>query len=100
MKNMRMPIIIITPVIVFIVGFYSVLNNKYRKNVANSEKIKIGMSSEEVLEIMGPPKKVLRSYFADSDSLYFYQPPLMASNGIEIFFCRGRVNRVSNYEGT
>ena len=52
------------------------------------------MNTKEVMEIMGPPKKILKSCFADSDSLYFYQPPFKASLGIKYFFKTGLVNRV------
>jgi outer membrane protein assembly factor BamE (lipoprotein component of BamABCDE complex) len=100
MKKIKSLTLVLAIVLVSVTGYFFYLNNKYWKNVKNSQSIKLGMNTEQVLEIMGPPKRTLKSYFADSDSLYFYQPPFMASDGIEIFFKRGRVNRIASYEGS
>jgi hypothetical protein len=100
MNKIKFLMLVITAVIIFVARYFFYLNNMYWENVRNSENIRIGMSTQEVIEIMGLPEEVLKSYVADSDSLYFYQPPIMASDGIQIFFYKGRVNRVVNYEGT
>ena len=56
---------------------------RLKRNVENSEKIEEGMSKTKVLEIMGEPDDIYLSYY-NSDSIYFYEPPLLSSDGIEI----------------
>ncbi len=62
---------------------FSPLGLRLKRNVVNSEKIEEGMSRIKVLEIMGDPDDVYLSYY-NSDSIYFYEPPLLSSDGIEI----------------
>lgn len=66
--------------------------HRSNKNVKNSKKIELGMNKSEVIRIMGLPDSKGISYFDQSDSLYFYQPPFAASTGIEIIF--GSVEKV------
>jgi hypothetical protein len=61
-----------------------------RQNVLNSEKVRIGMK-EEVLQIMGSPQRI-DSYGLNDPKWwnqqgvksYHYQPPDLASDGIDI----------------
>ncbi len=67
MKKIKLLMLVITAVIIFVAGYFFYLNNLRWKNVRNSENIRIGMSTQEVIEIMGLPEEVLKSYVADSD---------------------------------
>ena len=67
-----------------------------RRNVLNSEKVRIGMKKEEALRIMGKPDRI-DSYSQLFDpnhhglwrhqglKSYHYRPPALASDGINIW---------------
>jgi len=69
---------------------------KAKQNVANSLKIEIGMSKNEVIQIMGEPDNKRISFFNSVDTMYCYQPPFAAASGIYIQFdfYTNRVNRI------
>lgn len=83
-------------VFIFLLLFFLGCTDKGKANYQNSLSITEGMMSEEVLEIMGKPAKVnddsiylneLRELLGkDYDSIFFYTPPLAASDGIYIYF--------------
>lgn len=77
-------IVSISYFLILIYAHFSPNSIRAKRNVENSEKIKIGMSRDQVLEIMGSPDEVYISYY-NTDSVYFYEPPLLSSDGIEIF---------------
>lgn len=65
-------------------SFFSPREILSKMNVENLEKIEIGMEKEQVVEIMGEPDSVYTSYYNNKDIVYYYRPPIMASDGIEI----------------
>lgn len=72
---------------------------KAKKNVENLKQIKIGMSKENVLSIMGVPDNKRISFLNQTDSMYYYEPPFGASEGIYIQFdTKNKVNKVVDYE--
>lgn len=87
-RNRRITLVIlIMAIALFIMYVYaSPRALKARKNVANSEKIEIGMTKEEVIYIMGEPDKKRLSFWNTIDSMYYYEPPFSASEGIYIQF--------------
>jgi hypothetical protein len=91
-------IIIVAIFIVFIC--YSPSANKAKQNVINSERVKIGMSKFAVLQIMGEPDAKRISFFNATDTMYYYEPPFAASEGIYIQFedSSGKVNQIIPYE--
>jgi hypothetical protein len=70
-----------------------------RKNRANANEVRKGMTTEEVMRIMGEPK-VKGLPFAslmEADSTYQYQAPFASSDGIYISFDQsGRVIHIAN----
>ena len=72
---------------------------KAKKNVENVKKIEIGMTKESVLEIMGIPDNARKSFLNPVDSMYYYEPPFGASEGIYIQFnTTNTVNKIVDYE--
>lgn len=101
-RNKRILLIIIVAIVlVFIILVRFIPNaNKAKQNMLNSEKITIGMTKKEVLEIMGVPDSKQLSYFNNVDTTYYYEPPFGASSGIYIQFSdsSGVVNHIIPYE--
>jgi len=94
-------IIIIAIIFIFIIQVRFTLNtSKAKQNVLNSEMIKIGMTKEKVLEIMGVPDGRQISYFNNVDTTYYYEPPFGASSGIYVQFSDSTevVNHIITYE--
>ena len=66
-----------------------------RQNVLNSEKLRIGMPEDEVLQIMGEPDRAEVSKYSDPNhkgvwrhkglKWYYYRPPAFADDGIYIW---------------
>ena len=65
-------------------SFFSPRAIRSKRNVQNSEGVEVGMNVKEVLQIMGEPDSIYTSYYNDEDFVYYYVPPIMASDGIEI----------------
>ena len=59
---------------------------KKRKNVINLKRIEINMTKENVIKIMGKPDFSILSFLNDVDSMYCYEPPFAAADGIYIQF--------------
>lgn len=59
---------------------------KARKNVARLEKVEIGMTKKEVIDILGIPDNKRLSFLNSTDSMFYYEPPFAASEGIYIQF--------------
>ncbi len=70
---------------------------KARKNVSNTKNIEIGMNKKAMLEFMGEPDDTYPSYYDNKDTIYFYEPPFMASDGIEIYIGDNRIKRIVPY---
>ena len=100
-------IIIFLSIILLIIGTtYSFLHytpsaRKAKQNVTNSLKIEVGMSKQEVIQIMGNPDDKQISYHNSVDTMYYYEPPFAASEGIYIQFdfSTGKVNKILLYGG-
>ncbi len=96
-----MKIIICYLIIVYLICVTScgeVSHNSPSQNVENSKLIKIGMTKNDVIRIMGLPDE--RNYIKlDQDSTFFYRPPFGASSGINIFFGQGdTITRIIHFE--
>lgn len=75
------------------------LDSKSKKNVENLKQVSIGMSKEIVVDIMGIPDKRRASFLNPIDSMYYYEPPFGASDGIYIQFdSDDSVNEIIGYE--
>ena len=89
-------------VLTFFVVWLAVLSPTARKahsNVENSQSLENGMSTSEMLKIMGEPKSI--KYRADfRDSVFLYQPPFSASSGIEILIQNDSIYKINYYEPT
>ena len=55
--------------------------NEGKKNLANAEKIFVGMNSKEVIDIMGPP---LDTYSYENFIEYRYEAPFAYSDYISV----------------
>lgn len=87
-------IVSISYFLILLYAHFSPSGIRAKRNVENSEKIEVGMSKGQVLEIMGNPDEAYVSYY-NIDSVYFYEPPLLSSDGIEIFIDKeGHVSAV------
>jgi len=72
---------------------------KAKKNVENVKNVKIGMDKNEVLKIMRTPDNRRISFLNLIDSMYYYEPPFGASEGIYIQFDSSNVvNKIVDYE--
>jgi len=75
----------------FMVVECSLHENQAQNNVKNCEKIRIGMSISQVVEIMGEPDDV-KTYqgkinYTDMEiTIYYYDAPSGSSVGVDIFF--------------
>lgn len=75
----------------FMVVKCSSYENQAQNNVENCEKVDIGMSMEQVVEIMGEPDNI-KTYqgkinYADMKvTKYYYDAPSDSSVGVNIFF--------------
>ena len=56
-----------------------------RRNEKNSEKVNIGMSKYEMLEIMGEPDNIRQHPIENNIHVYYYEPPFGSSEGIYIY---------------
>lgn len=71
------------------------------KNVENSKKLRVGMTTREMLDIMGEAKSYKqKKYNGDIITRYYYQPPFAASSGINIDIVNDSINFINYYEGT
>jgi len=78
---------------------WSVNARKSKENVVNSEKLKIGMDTLQVKEIMGEPDARSNYVTGNDIPLFYYQPPFLASDGIFIHFdSLGHVKRITYFE--
>ena len=87
----RLTLLIVLTVIIFIVipilyFKFSPRERKAHQNEINSLKLEIGMSKQEVIQIMGEPDERRTSYYNKEDSMYYYEPTSGASDGIYIQF--------------
>lgn len=75
-------------------------NIEARNHVKNSTRIRIGMTINEVVEIMGEPDDRVVSFFDKNDSMLYYKPPFGASSGIYFEYDTDtrRINRIISYE--
>jgi len=86
-------------IIISIYIFFSPSAFKARKNVENVKNVEIGMGKNDVLEIMGTPDNRRISFLNSIDSMYYYEPPFGASEGIYIQFdSSNTVNKIVDYE--
>lgn len=62
-------------------------SDRIEKNIQNSQKLRVGMTLDEALEIMGEPHEV-RNYsqkhpkYKSPTTVYFYESPIGASDWI------------------
>jgi len=70
------------------VGWFQYDQYQPNRNRENAEKVRLGMTSEEVIQLMGQPdkKSILFPGRVDADSTYQYHAPFGSSDGIFISF--------------
>lgn len=73
-------------VMILVVVWFSTNHIKGVRNMNNSNKVEIGMTKNEFIEIMGEPELKRLSYFDKSDSSYHYKTPFASATGIVIVF--------------
>jgi outer membrane protein assembly factor BamE (lipoprotein component of BamABCDE complex) len=91
--------------VLLICGIYYILNRplvnkKSIQNIGKIKLVKVGLSKDEVFEIMGDPIKTVIHYFDSSQIVYYYETPLYAAGQIQIFFdtTEMRVIKVSDHD--
>ena len=68
-------------------------------NVKNAKQVRLGMSTKEVLRLMGDPDEIIKPIDKKYSMKYYYEPPFLASDGIYIALdSQGVVKRIVNYE--
>ena len=100
-RNRIIVLIILLAILAFFFGiiFLHPKAFKARNNVENSKKIIVGMKKAEVLKIMGVPDAKRLSFESSIDSMYYYEPPFAASEGIYIQFDSvEKVNKIFPFE--
>lgn len=70
------------------VGWFQYDQYQPNRNRENAEKVRLGMTSEKVLQLMGQPdnKSILFTDRPDVDYSYSYRAPFASSDGIHISF--------------
>ena len=70
------------------------------KNVENSKLLSTGMTKHEVFNIMGQPNDSTISKKNPKLIIYYYSPPLMASDGIYLYLNNenNKLERILLYE--
>lgn len=85
-----------------LLGLYTILLSpkafRARENERNIEKIKLRMSLNKMLKIMGNPDEMHLSNLNDGSWVYFYQPSFASSSGIEIYVKDNKVTKVIDSE--
>ena len=69
------------------------------ENVSNSEKLQLGMTTSDLIKIMGEPDNLRVRENEIVDSVYYYQPPFAASSGIDIVIKNDSIKNIYYYEG-
>ena len=69
------------------------------ENVSNSEKLQLGMTTSDLIKIMGEPDNLRVRENEIVDSVYYYQPPFAASSGIDIVVKDDSIKKINYYEG-
>ena len=69
------------------------------ENVSNSEKLQRGMTTSDLLRIMGEPDNLRVRENEIVDSVFYYQPPFAASSGIDIVIKNDTIKKIHHYEG-
>lgn len=87
---------ILSAFLIAVAAFYymvllSPMGRKTQRNAKNVEKVKEGMSVQQVLEIMGKPDTIFPSYYKDGNIIYQYEPPFASSEGIDIYIDSSKV---------
>jgi hypothetical protein len=79
-------------------------SDRIEKNIQNSQKLRVGMTLEEALRIMGEPHEV-RTYsqihpiYHSPTTVYFYESPIGASDWISFEIdTTNRIVEVTPYE--
>lgn len=86
-------------ILIVSVGWFQYDQYQPNRNRENAEKVRIGMTSEEVLQLMGQPdkKSILFTNRPDVDYTYSYRAPFASSDGIYISFDKqGQVIHIAN----
>lgn len=81
------------------VGWFQYDQYQPNRNRENAEKVRLGMTSEEVIQLMGQPdkKSILFPGRVDADTTYQYRAPFASSDGIYISFDKqGQVIHIAN----
>ncbi|MDX5340377.1 MAG: outer membrane protein assembly factor BamE [Cyclobacteriaceae bacterium] len=81
------------------VGWFKFYEPEPKRNLENAKQIRLGMTAEEVIHIMGEPegKNLVIGSRVEAESKYQYEAPFAFSGGIEISFDEeGKVIHVVN----
>ena len=81
------------------VGWFQFDQYQPNRNRENAEIVRLGMTSEEVLQLMGKAdkKSILFPGRVDGDTTYQYRAPFASSDGIYISFDKqGQVIHIAN----
>lgn len=72
----------------FGVGWFQYDQYQPNRNRENAEKIRLGMTSEKVIQLMGQPdkKSILVASRVNADTTYLYRAPFGSSEEISISF--------------
>jgi outer membrane protein assembly factor BamE (lipoprotein component of BamABCDE complex) len=81
------------------VGWFQFTQIEPKRNHDNASQVRLGMTSEEVIQLMGSPdkKSTLFTTTPDVDYTYSYRAPFASSDGIYISFDKqGQVVHIVN----
>ncbi len=59
--------------------------------------LEVGMSKSEMLDIMGVPDHIYRCTGNSHHTIHFYQPPFLASDGIDIYISDDTISRIIKF---
>ncbi|MBC6367259.1 hypothetical protein [Algoriphagus sp. AK58] len=81
------------------VGWFQYDQFQPKRNHDNAKQVRLSMTSEEVIQLMGQPdkKSILFPGRVDADTTYQYRAPFASSDGIYISFDKqGQVIHIAN----
>lgn len=98
-KNVLLFLFLMLIACLFFYFFYSPSSLKAKRNVEKIKQVYVGMEKSDMLRIMGIPDNKRLSFLNNTDSMYYYEPPFGASEGIYVQFDSiGIVNKIVDYK--
>ncbi|BDD10136.1 hypothetical protein FUAX_25680 [Fulvitalea axinellae] len=78
------------PLVLLLFFVYHQEESSAEEHQENASRVAVGMTTEQVLEIMGPPQEKYKSE-KSGDSVYVYETPILGYDNVEVYLSPMRV---------